>query len=146
MASYRQRITEGAVRDFPAIKRDYDGYRLMLEAKALAGGCIYDERVDGGADGCAAERYLDRYDDPVMRRLSALMRGIYEPFCALSPDERRVLALRFWRKLDVADVAAELKFSERNIYRHISRALGKLYRPVLDVQPLLEDWRAGALK
>ena len=146
VASYRHRIAEGAVRDFPAIKRDYDGYRLMLDARALAGGCIYSERVDGGADVCAAERYLDRYDDPVMRRLSALMLGIYEPFCALSAEERRVLALRYWQKLEVADVAAELMFSERSVYRHINRALGKLYRPVLDVQPLLEDWRAGALK
>ena len=134
MASYRHRIAEGAVKDFPAIKRDYDGYRLMLDARALAGAA------------CAGDKYLDRYDDPVMRRLSALMLGIYEPFCALSPEERRVLALRYWRKLEVPDVAAELMFSNSTVYRHISRALGKLYRPVLDVQPLLEDWRMGALK
>ena len=133
MASYRHRIAEGAVKDFPAIKRDYDGYRLMLD-------------VDGGGASCSGDKYLDRYDDPIMRRLSVLMLGIYEPFCALSPEERRVLALRYWRKLEVADVAAELMFSERSVYRHISRALGKLYRPVLDVQPLLEDWRMGALK
>ena len=139
MASYRHRIAEGAVKDFPAIKRDYDGYRLMLDARALAGGCLYGERVDGGGASCAGDRYLDRYDDPIMRRLS-------EPFCALSPEERRVLALRYWRKLEVADVAAELMFSERSVYRHISRALSRLYRPVLEVQPLLEDWRMGALK
>ena len=113
MASYRHRIAEGAVKDlgavkdFPAIKRDYDGYRLMLDARALAGGCMYGERVDGGGASCAGDKYLDRYDDPVMRRLSALMLGIYEPFCALSPEERRVLALRYWRKLEVPDVAAE---------------------------------------
>ena len=71
MASYRHRIAEGAVKDFPAIKRDYDGYRLMLDARALAGGCIYGERVDGGGASCAGDKYLDRYDDPVMRRLSA---------------------------------------------------------------------------
>ena len=146
VASYRHRIAEGAVKDFPAIKRDYDGYRLMLDARALAGGCIYGERVDGGGAACAVDKYLDRYDDPIMRRLSALMLGIYEPFCALSPEERRVLALRYWRKLEVADVAAELMFSNSTVYRHINRALGKLYRPVLDVQPLLEDWRMGALK
>ena len=52
----------------------------------------------------------------------------------------------FRREGYFADVAAELMFSERSVYRHISRALGKLYRPVLDVQPLLEDWRMGALK
>ena len=57
-----------------------------------------------------------------------------------------MLALRYWRKLEVPDVAAELMFSNSTVYRHISRALGKLYRPVLDVQPLLEDWRMGALK
>ncbi len=146
MASYRHRIAEGAVMDFPAIKRDYDGYKLMLDARALAGGCIYDERVDGGGASCAGDRYLDRYDDPVMRSLSALVFGIYEPYCALSADERRVLALRYWRKMEVPDVAAELMFSERSVYRHISRALNRLYRPVLDVQPLLEDWRMGALK
>lgn len=146
MASYRHRIAEGAVKDFPAIKRDYDGYRLMLDAKALAGGCLYGERVDGGSASCAADRYLDRYDDSVLRRLSALMLGIYEPYCELPADERRILALRYWQKMEVPDVAAELMFSESTVYRHISRALSRLYRPVLEVQPLLEDWRMGALK
>lgn len=146
MASYRQRIAEGAVKDFPAIKRDYDGYKLMLDARALAGGCLYGERVDGGGAACAADRYLDRYDDSVLRRLSALMLGIYEPYCTLPDEERRILALRYWRKMEVADVAAELRFSERSVYRHISQALNRLYRPVLEVQPLLEDWRMGALK
>ncbi|WP_158095898.1 sigma factor-like helix-turn-helix DNA-binding protein [Cloacibacillus sp. An23] len=146
MASYRQRIAEGAVRDFPAIKRDYDGYKLMLDAKALAGGCLYGERVDGGGVTSAADRYLERYDDSVLRRLSALMLGIYEPYCKLPDEERRILALRYWRKMEVADVAAELRFSERSVYRHISQALNRLYRPVLEVQPLLEDWRTGALK
>ena len=56
VASYRHRIAEGAVKDFPAIKRDYDGYKLMLDAKALAGGCLYGERVDGGSAFSAAER------------------------------------------------------------------------------------------
>ena len=37
VASYRHRIAEGAVKDFPAIKRDYDGYRLMLDASYQAG-------------------------------------------------------------------------------------------------------------
>ena len=146
MASYRHRIAEGAVKDFPAIKRDYDGYRLMLDAKALAGGCLYGERVDGGEEVYAGDRYLGRYDDPVMRSLWELVYGIYEPYCKLPEEERRILALRYWQKMEVPDVAAELMFSNSTVYRHISRALGKLYRPVLDVQPLLEDWRMGALK
>ena len=74
------------------------------------------------------------------------MLGIYEPYCELPADERRILALRYWQKMEVPDVAAELMFSERSVYRHISRALSRLYRPVLEVQPLLEDWRMGALK
>ena len=146
MASYKHRAAEGAVRDFPAIKRDYDGYKLMVEARALSFGCVYDERVDGGGFGSAGDRYLERYDDPVLRRLAALLRGIYEPFCELPEDERRILALRYWRKMEVAEIADELKFSESTVYRYISRALRRLYRPLLRIQPLLEDWRCGAIK
>ena len=82
----------------------------------------------------------------LMRDLKALLDGIYGPFSRLSAEERSVLALRYWRKLDVAAVARELTFSERNVYRVTSRALGRLYRPVLEVQGLLEDWRVGRLK
>ncbi|WP_288333385.1 sigma factor-like helix-turn-helix DNA-binding protein [Cloacibacillus porcorum] len=146
MSSYKHRMAEGAMRDFPAIKRDYEGYKLMLDARALAGGCIYDERVDGGGVLTSGDRYLERYNDPVMRDLKALLDGIYGPFSRLSAEERSVLALRYWRKLDVAAVARELTFSERNVYRVTSRALGRLYRPVLEVQGLLEDWRVGRLK
>lgn len=78
--------------------------------------------------------------------LGRCIHGIYEPYCKLPADERRILALRYWQKMEVPDVAAELMFSESTVYRHISRALSRLYRPVLEVQPLLEDWRMGALK
>lgn len=147
MASYKHRMAEGAIKDFPAIKKDYDSYKLMLDARAMAGGCMYDERVDGGgsSDG-AADRYLDRYNDPVLRKLQALVEGIYTAYGGLPPAERRVVALRYWQNLDVPDVARELRFSESNVYRYICSALGYLYRQVLNVQPLLEDWRTGRLK
>ena len=133
MASYRHRIAEGAVKDFPAIKRDYDGYRLMLDARALAGGCIYGERVDGGGASCAGDKYLDRYDDPVMRRLSALMLGIYEPFCALSPECEKILEAAFkklnmtarasTRVLKVARTIADLEGCGDIQVRHITEAV-----------------------
>lgn len=148
MSSYKHRMAEGAIKDFPRIKKDYDSYKLMLDAQALAGGgCIFDERVDGGgsSDG-AAERYLERYNDPVLRKLQALADGIYTAYDELPPAERRVVALRYWQNLDVPDVARELMFSESNVYRYIRSALGYLYRQVLNVQPLLEDWRTGRLK
>lgn len=148
MSSYKHRMAEGAIKDFPKIKKDYDSYKLMLDARALAGGgCVFDERVDGGgaSDG-AAERYLNRYDDPVLRKLRALADGIYTAYCDLPSAERRVVALRYWQDLDVPEVARELKFSESNVYRYIRSALSYLYRQVLNVQPLLEDWKAGRLK
>ena len=148
MSSYKHRMAEGALRDFPAIKKDYDSYKLMLDAQALAGGgCMYDERVaGGGASGGAAERYLERYNDPVLRKLQALADSIYTAYYELPPAERRVIALRYWQNLDVPDVAHELMFSESNVYRYIRSALSYLYRQILSVQPLLEDWRAGRLK
>lgn len=148
MGSYKHRMAEGAVRDFPAIRKDYDGYRLMLDARALAaGGCLFDERVDGGCGGVGAgDRYLNRYDDPVLRKLQALVDGIYLAFNGLTSAERRVLALRFWQEMEVSEVARELMFSESSVYRHINRALFCLYRPILNVAPLLEEWRGGRLK
>lgn len=146
MATYRHRMVEGAIKDFPAIKKDYDGYKLMLDAKALSCGCLWDEPVDGGGAVTAGDRYLERYNDPVMRKLKSLMSGIYEPYCELEGQERRILALRYWRNMEVSEISRELGFSESNVYRCISGALRRLYRPLLSVQSLLEDWRAGKLK
>ncbi len=148
MSSYKHRMAEGALRDFPSIKKDYDSYKLMLDAQALAGGgCMYDERVDGGgASGGAAERYIERYNDPVLRKLQALVECIYLAFNGLTAAERRIVALRYWRDMEVPAIAHELTFSERHVYRAIDRALFCLYRPVLEVQPLLEDWRRGSLQ
>lgn len=146
MASFRQRLAEGAVRDFPAVRRDYEWYRLLLEARVFSGGCVMEERVDGGPPAAAGDRFVDLASDSVLRRLSALMLGIYEPFCALPAAERQVLALRFWQGMEADDVAAALMFSSRTVYRITARALERLYRPVSSVLPLLEDWRAGALR
>lgn len=148
MASYKHRMAEEAVKDLPKIKKDYDSYKLMLDARAMAGGCMYDERVDGGGasgDG-AADRYLDRYNDPVLRKLQALVEGIYLAFNGLTSMERRIVALRYWRNMEVPAIARELTFSERQVYRTIYSALFCLYRPILEVQPLLEDWRMGSLQ
>lgn len=148
MSSYKHRMAEGAIKDFPKIKKDYDSYKLMLDARALAGGgCIFDERVDGGGvSDSAGDRYMDRYNDPVLRKLQALADSIYTAYYELPPAERRVIALRYWQNLDVPDVAHELMFSESNVYRYIRSALSYLYRQILSVQPLLEDWRTGGLK
>ncbi|WP_352401582.1 sigma-70 region 4 domain-containing protein [Synergistes jonesii] len=146
MATYRHRMVEGAIKDFPAIKKDYDGYKLMLDARAMYCGCLWDESVDGGGTVTAGDRYLERYDDPVMRKLKSLMSGIYEPYCELEEKERRILALRYWQNMEVSDIARELGFSESNVYRYIGGALRRLYCSLLSVQPLLEDWRAGKLK
>lgn len=143
--SYRHRMAEAAIRDLPAIKKDYDSYRLMLDARALAGGCLLDEPP--GAPGLAAgDRYLDRYDDPVLRKLFALLEGIYEPYSGLAESERRVLALRCWQNMDVPEIAPELGFTERHTYRLLDSAFSRLYQPLLSVQPLLEEWRCGHLK
>ena len=146
MATYRHRMVEGAIKDFPAIKKDYDGYKLMLDAKALSCGCLWDEPVDGGGAVAAGDRYLERYNDPVMRKLKSLMSGIYEPYCELGGLERRVLALRYWRNMEVSEISRELGFTERHVYRLLNSALYRLYRPLLSVQSLLEDWRTGRLK
>ena len=148
MGNYRNRLAEAAIRDFPAIKRDYESYKLMLEARALAGaGCVFDEHVDGGgAASNAGDRYMDRFNDPVLLKLQLLFEGIYFAFNGLTSTERRVVALRFWQKMEVFEVARELGFSERSLYRQVGKILTTLYRPILDLQPLLEDWRAGALK
>ncbi|WP_281679791.1 sigma factor-like helix-turn-helix DNA-binding protein [Synergistes jonesii] len=145
MATYRHRMVEGAIKDFPAIKKDYDGYKLMLGAQAMSCGCLWDEPVDGGGAVAAGDRYLERYNDPVMRKLSSLMSGIYEPYCGLEGQERRILALRYWRNMEVSDIARELGFTERHVYRLLNSALSRLYRPLLSVQSLLEDWRTGCL-
>ena len=148
MANYKHRMAEAAIKDFPAIKKDYDSYKLMLDARALAGGgCVFDERVDGGgASDSVGDRYLDRYNDPVLRNLHALVEGIYLAFNGLTSTERRIVALRYWRNMEVPTIAHELRFSESNVYRVTNRALCCLYRPVLNVQQLLEDWRVGKLK
>lgn len=148
MSSYKHRMAEGAIKDFPKIKKDYDSYKLMLDARALAGdGRIFDERVDcGGASDSAGDRYMDRYNDPLLRKLQALVEGIYLAFNGLTSTERRVIALRYWQNMEVPSIARELTFSERHVYRAINGALCCLYRSVLEVQPLLEDWRVGRLK
>ena len=97
-------------------------------------------------DGIGSFASVLQYGRGLGRQIQELVYGIYEPYCKLPADERRILALRYWQKMEVPDVAAELMFSESTVYRHISRALSRLYRPVLEVQPLLEDWRMGALK
>ena len=143
--SYKRRMAEGAVRDLPAIKRDVDSLKLALDAQALAGGCLLDE-PSGGSGRPVQDRYLDRYDNKLLRKLVALLNGIYAPYCQLSAPERRVLALRYWQKMDVASVARELTFSESHVYRIQQKALDALYKPLLSVQPLLEEWRRGEMK
>lgn len=144
--SYRRRMAEAALKDFPAIKKDHDSYKLMLDARALAGGCLLDEPPGGPGGLAAGDRWVERYDDPVFRKLSALLTGIYDPFCGLPPAQRRVLVLRYWQKMEITEIAQELLFSERSIFRIVARALEDLYAPLLAVQPLLEEWRAGRLK
>ena len=143
--SYRHRMAEGAIRDLPAIKRDVDSLKLALDAQAMAGGCLLDEPA-GGPGRSAQDRYLDRYNNRLLNMLVALLNGIYAPYCQLPAPERRVLALRYWQKLEIGEVARELGFTERHVYRLLGSALDRLFKPLLPVQPLLEEWRTGALK
>ena len=143
--SYRRRMTEEAIRALPSVKKAYESYKLMLDARAMACGCLLDEPA-GGPGLAAGDRWLDRYNDPVLAKLASLLNGIYGPYRELPKSERRALALRYWQKMDVGEVAHELGFTERHVYRLLAGALDRLFKPLLPVQPLLEEWRTGALK
>ena len=146
MASYKHRMVEEALNDLPRINMEYQSMKSLLDLKALAGGCMYDERVDGGSGLSKADRYLDRYNNPSLAALKQLSEAIYGAYNELSSEQKRTVALRYWQKLNVCDIAMELKFSERSVYRCINSALYKLYKPILEIESLLEDWRIGAIK
>ncbi|MEG1913348.1 MAG: hypothetical protein RR091_12780 [Cloacibacillus sp.] len=146
MASYKNRLAEAAIVDLPKIKRDYEIKKLQLDALALSSPCMYDERIDGGGGDASIDRYLNRYDDPKLRLLKELIDGIYAAYCLLDEHERRVLALKCWRGLEVKAISVELGFSISSIYRTVSIALHKLYFPISQIKDGLYDWRTGRLK
>ena len=146
MASYKHRMVEEAIKDLPRINMDYQSMKSILDLKALAGGCMYDERVDGGSGLSKADRYLDRYNNPSLAALKRLSEAIYGAYNELTKQQQRAVALRYWRHMDIIEVARELMFSESSVYRCINSALHGMYKSILEIQPLLEEWRIGRLK
>ena len=71
---------------------------------------------------------------------------MYEAFKGLNERQRRVVALMYWRRLDAEAISGEIKFSVRRVYQLRNEALNLLYRPFLEVQELVEEWRLGRVK
>lgn len=143
MASYKNRMAEAAIKDFPALRRDYVKLLEDIDLMSLAGACLYDERVTGGTGELKADRYIDRYNKASVVALKTIIEVIYDAYRSLNEEQRRSIALRYWRNMEITDIARELTFSERNIYRCINSALHNLYRPILSIQPMIDEWRAG---
>ena len=133
MASYRHRMVEAVLKDFPDINGDYQRYKQFLDLSALAGGVLLSERVD-------------RYSDETFRALETIVNAVYEAFKGLNERQRRVVALMYWRRLDAEAISGEIKFSVRRVYQLRNEALNLLYRPFLEVQELVEEWRLGRVK
>lgn len=146
MATYRHRMVEAVLRDFPDIHGDYQKYKHFLDVTAAAGGMLLSERVDGGRRLSPADKYLDRYDDGRFRLLECLVTTIYEAYKSLDERQRRIVALMYWGRYDVETISNELKFSVRRVYQIRNEALNLLYRPFLEVQDKVEGWRAGRLE
>ena len=146
VASYRHRMVEAVLRDFPDINGDYQRYKQFLDLSALAGGVLLSERVDGGRQCSPADRYLDRYSDETFRALETIVNAVYEAFKGLNERQRRVVALMYWQRLDAEAISGEIKFSVRRVYQLRNEALNLLYRPFLEVQELVEEWRLGRVK
>lgn len=144
MASYKNRLVEAAIRDFPALRRDYVRLIADIDLMAIAGNCMYDERVTGGPGMMKADKYIERYDRASVVALKTIIEAIYDAYRNLSEEQRRAIALRYWRNMEICDIAHELTFSERNVYRCIDRALHHLYSPILNIQPMIDEWRAGS--
>ena len=146
VASYRHRMVEAVLRDFPDINGDYQRYKQFLDLSALAGGVLLSERVDGGRQCSPADRYLDRYSDKTFRMLERIVTVVYEAFNGLNERQRRVVALMYWQRLDAEAISCEIKFSVRRVYQLRNEALNLLYRPFLEVQEQVEEWRLGRIK
>ena len=140
VASYRHRMVEAVLKDFPDINGDYQRYKQFLDLSALAGG------VDGGRQCSPADRDLDRYSDKTFRMLERIVTVVYEAFNGLNERQRRVVALMYWQRLDAEAISCEIKFSVRRVYQLRNEALNLLYRPFLEVQEQVEEWRLGRIK
>ena len=57
-----------------------------------------------------------------------------------------MVALMYWQRLDAEAISGEIKFSVRRVYQLRNEALNLLYRPFLEVQELVEEWRLGRVK
>lgn len=146
MAFNHIRLVEDALRELPNIKHDYEVKKLQIDALALSGPCMYDERVDGCSEGQRIDKYLDRYDDPQLTALKGLFDGIYDAYCTLETHEQRIVALKCWRSMDVQAISHELRFSKSSIYRSMNMAYHKLYYPISQIKDDLHDWKVGRLK
>ena len=107
MASYRHRMVEAVLRDFPDINGDYQRYKQFLDFSALAGGVLLSERVDGSRQCSPADRYLDRYSDKTFRMLERIVTVVYEAFNGLNERQRRVVALMYWQRLDAEAISKQ---------------------------------------
>lgn len=95
----------------------------VIRAEALSGHDSLDERIRGGVTGSAAEVLLERLEtDIVLRRLRQLY-GEYQSIMELLSDrQKEFVRLRYEgdRGLSLAEVAAQMKISERGVKWHAS--------------------------
>ena len=147
MDTYKQKMTEAALRDFPELNKEYKSYTHYLEILATAGACMCDEYIPSqGAKLYEQDKYIGFLEDPYYKALKTLNETIYSAYISLPNTERRIIALNCWRRCEVPQIASELKFSTSQTYRLKTQALIKLYKPLLPIAELIDDWRHAKLQ
>jgi len=141
MGSHKNKLVEEILKDFPRINKSLVDRKAWLESMSIASGDSLSEHVSGGATKYQQDRYLDTMNEMTLSSLQKIIDVVYSGFKRLSDKHRRVIALEYWRRLEVEEVASELKFTPRYTYQLRSEALIALYKPCLSIADLVDDWR-----
>lgn len=144
MASYKNRLVEATLLDYPKIHRDMICYGHYLDSQALNSGDS-DLRVDGGRLVFGGDRYLERFNDPKYKALYTACDCIYNAVNSLAGVYKRIILSTYIAKKSASDVTSELGYSLRRYYQLRSEAFMTLYDPFIIIQPYIEAWREGKL-